>query len=157
MSKIINTSVDNCISCPHCFECRDGHTPDTYLFAFQCTLANKRIGGNKKVTEDTPIPKWCPLPDGNEMMYFVVRESLEEITDDMAVDKTSIDAVKLGNEKYIINTWERDAGFELVDNLNYVAEGKKGWTAKETRPYKVAVILGRLVTEKEVDLSNTQR
>jgi len=153
MSKIINLSVDNCITCPYCkFE------SDKAVFEksdYNCTVAQELINGGKPIGTKTPIPKWCPLPDGNEMKYFVVKEALEEVSDDYAIMVKFINAVKLGDEKYIIGTWERDAGFELVDDLNYVAEGKNGWTPRETRPHKVAVILGRLVTEKEVDLSST--
>lgn len=141
MSKIINTSVDNCISCPHCFECRDGHTPDTYLFSFQCTVANKRIGGNKEVTEDTPIPKWCPLPDGESMQYFVVKEELAEVDDNTAIPCKTITAYKIGQETWLLGSWEK-ADAVLVNNINHLND----------REPKVVIIFGRIISEGEVDL-----
>jgi len=141
MSKIINTSKDNCISCPYCFEQTDGHTPDTYLFAFQCTLANKRIGGNKEVTEDTPIPKWCPLPDGESMQYFVVKEELTEVDDNTAIPCKTITAYKIGQETWLLGSWEK-ADAVLVNNINYLND----------RGPKVVIIFGRIISEEEVDL-----
>ncbi len=141
MSKAINLTVDNCIGCPYCLACQDGHTQDKALFAFQCTLAKKRIGGYKVVTEETPIPKWCLLTDSESMKYFKVEEVVYEVDDDTAVYHASITEYKMGRETWILGSWEKEDAI-LVDDINYVSE----------RENKVVVIYGRIISEKEIDL-----
>lgn len=141
MSKAINLTVDNCIGCPYCLACQDGHTQDKALFAFQCTLAKKRIGGYKKVTKETPIPKWCPLSDSESMQYFIVKEVIEEVDDNTAVWHASITAYKMGEETWILGSWEKEDAV-VVNDLNYISERDK----------KVVIIYGRIISEKEIDL-----
>lgn len=147
MSKIVSVSVDNCISCPYCLSCPDGDTQNKTLFAFQCTAAKKRIGGYKGVTKDTPIPKWCPLPDGSEVKYFVVKKRVEDVTDDFGLEMTSVNEISIGDETYIMLACEKDWGYQLADNLNQLGEKN------------AVVILGRIVTEEEIDIDRggTQR
>lgn len=71
MSKLVHVVVYNCLQCPYCSDCPDGSTQDKTLFARQCNLAEQRIGGDKEVKKDTPIPNWCPLPDGTNLKYHV--------------------------------------------------------------------------------------
>lgn len=145
MSKVINLSVDSCIVCPYCkFE------PDMAVFEknyHNCSEAQKLINGGKPIGADTPIPKWCPLPDGNRLKYFVIKKRAEDVTDDYGMEMTHINELQLGEETFIMLPCEKDWGYVIVDDLNYLGEKNVG------------VILGRLLTEKEVDLDRggTQR
>lgn len=135
MSKIVNISVDNCRSCPYCTEIER----PSWVY-HQCILARKKIAGGVKVTNNTPIPKWCPLPDGSEVKYFVVRSRVEDVTDDFGAEFIRIDEVAVGGETYILLAFEKDRGHKLVDNLSQLGEKN------------AVVILGRIISEEEVDL-----
>lgn len=141
MNKAVNLVVDNCIGCPYCFSWPDISIQDKTLFASQCTLAKKRIGGNKEVTKKTPIPKWCPLPDSERMQYYVVKEELKEIDDDTATVCQTITAYEIGQETWILGSWEKTDAV-LVNDIDFISEQGK----------KVVVIYGRIISEGEVDL-----
>lgn len=145
MSKIVSVSVDNCISCPFCAE--SGDSRRLVQRGMNCRKAEKRIGGYKDVTKDTPIPKWCPLPDGSEVKYFVVKKRVEDVTDDFGMDITSVNEISIGDETYIMLACEKDWGYQLADDLNQLGEKN------------AVVILGRIVTEEEIDIDRggTQR
>lgn len=147
MSKVINLSVDCCILCPYC-------KPKPLLgkAPYNCIEAGKLINGGNVIEVGTPIPKWCPLPDGNKLRYFVVREQLEEISDDEAIPMKSIDTVKLGEETWLLRTHEKDRGVELVNDIGEVAEECNWHGIQKNEQQKVAIILGRVITKKEVDL-----
>ena len=142
MSKVLQLNVANCWECPF-----------FNITLLQCRNAQKLINGGKRPKEDIPIPKWCPLPDGNDMQYFVVRKELEEISDDRATDKISVTTVQLGNETWLLNSYEKgQEGATLVDNVNHVEYKLPGRGHFADRPKQIAIILGRVVTEDEVDL-----
>jgi len=86
-----------------------------------------------------PVPDWCPLPDGKPEKYFVIRTQLEEVTDDLAVDRISVDRINIGEEQWILNSFEKQEGYVLGDEL-LVGENV------------VVVVRGRVITESEVDL-----
>lgn len=135
MSKIVNISIDNCLGCPYCTKIER----PSWVY-HQCTLAGKKIAGGVKVTNTTPIPEWCPLPDGSEVKYFVVRSRVEDVTDDFGAEFIRINKVSAGDETYILLTFEKDREYKLAGDLNQLGEEN------------VAVILGRIISEEEVDL-----
>ncbi len=147
MSKVINLSVTCCVICPYCRQ------EEVFKkIQYQCIEAQKLINGGKPICPETPIPKWCPLPDGNEMKYFVVREELEEVSDDAAICVKLIDDMKIGDETWILRTYEKDRGVELVDNIDSVSREINWHGIRKNEQKKVAVILGRVITKEEVDL-----
>lgn len=67
MSKVLHTVVNNCLECPHCVK-PTSNAPYRIISRStsvrNCNLArmsDRRIAD--RVTKDTPIPEWCPLPD----------------------------------------------------------------------------------------------
>ena len=145
MVKAINCTVESCIKCPYCK--RESDKSVFEVWQYLCYKAHKLINGGKLIDTDTPIPKWCPLQDSSELKYFVVRERIEDVTDNYGMNMTNISEIPIGSETYILLSCEKDGGYTLADRLNHADEKN------------VVVILGRVITEKEVDLdlSNTQR
>ena len=89
-------------------------------------------------------PKCEDDPD-NQMAesYFVVRCKLEDVTDDLAVSMTSVDQVEKGEERYLLNFYEKREGYKLGVDLDDASEDKT-----------VIVIQGRIVTAEEIGLDS---
>jgi len=79
--------------------------------------------------------------NGKPEQYYVIRKQLEEVTDDFVIDRISVDEVEIGQEKWILNGFEKQEGYALGEKLSDI--GKDG---------VVVVVQGRVVTENEVDL-----
>jgi len=155
MSKVLHLGISNCTECPYLDDTTgalddmpgglfcSNQDSDKYIITWE-ELRDLAGHDGPKPGYDI-IPDWCPLPDDNTK-YFVVREELEDISDDEAINKVRVETVELGKETWILNSYEKDDGVELVDDINYITYGVRH------RKKKVAVILGRALTEDEVDL-----
>jgi len=128
--KITTVGVNSCDYCPH------GRETRRTICGWRCRKANKFLEQS-----DYPIPDWCPLPDGTSEKYYVIRKQLEEVTDDLAVDRITVDGVNIGEERWILNSFEKREGYVLGAELDDI--DKDG---------VVVVIRGQVVTEDEVDL-----
>jgi len=73
------------------------------------------------------------------MKYYVIREELDEVTDDLAVDRITVDEIDMGEEKWILTSFERQEGYQLGSKLDDVSKDKT-----------VVVILGRVVSEEDI-------
>jgi len=78
-----------------------------------------------------------PLPGKAPRKYYVVRIELEEVSDDLAVDRISINEVDVGDERWLLTSFEKQEGYRLGSKLNDIYEDDT-----------VVVILGRVVSEE---------
>lgn len=147
MTKLIHLEITDCQKCPWCRY--DPYWPDLVDAGWYChepvtalEYSYRLLVSELDVEEFDhfiPIPEWCPLSDGRPEKYFVIKHQLEEVTDDLAVDRISVDRVNIGDEQWILNSFEKQEGYVLGDEL-LVGENV------------VVVVRGRVVTESEVDL-----
>lgn len=148
MTKLIHLEITNCHECPHCRY--DPYYPDLVDAGWYChepvtalEYSHRLLVSELDVEEfgdPISIPEWCPLPNGEPEKYFVIKHQLEEVSDDLAVDKITVDKINIGDEQWILNSFEKREGYVLGDELLIDREDI------------VVVVRGRIVTEDEVDL-----